>query len=117
VFALGAPFPGKKCLHASFAAVNRGELGSMAGVTTIWTLPPSVTGSGMSGSPWVRMQCTKARALLGGLAVLPPFAVDGAVVAVVVPRPATGASSGEHTRGQDCDDDEAGSTEPGMCPP
>jgi hypothetical protein len=35
------------------------------------------------------MQLTKARALLGGLAVVPPFPVDGPVVAVVVPRLAT----------------------------
>jgi hypothetical protein len=35
------------------------------------------------------MQLTKARALFAGLVVLPPFAPDGPVVVVVLPRLAT----------------------------
>jgi hypothetical protein len=44
-----------------------------------------MTGSGMFGSPWVRMQLTKARAGSEGLAVLAvlaPFAAAGPVVVV-----------------------------------
>lgn len=84
---------GSRCLQASVAAMNCGELGSIPelALMSMLALRPFLLtlGSGMFGSPWVRRQAMKARALETGLALLPLCAAGAAVVVVAFPRLAT----------------------------
>src|SRR5271163_3293928 len=67
--------------------MNCGELGSIPELALMLMLAVRpfllMLGSGMFGSPWVRMQPMKARAIVPPLTFRPLGAADGSVAAVV----------------------------------